>query len=79
MSICSKKSENLTDTEDVKNKTLTETLETTTRTTRKTYEVSSIKNANLSIKFEGIKIQKCLIACKKGINVVVPFQYSEIS
>ena len=43
------------------------------------YEVSSIKNANLSIKFEGIKLQKCLIACKKGINVVVLFQYSEIS
>ena len=34
------------------------------------YEVSSIKNANPSIKFEGIKLQKCL-ACKKGINVVV--------
>ena len=43
------------------------------------YEVSSIKNVNLSIKLEGIKIQKCLIACKKGINVVVRFQYSEIS
>ena len=43
------------------------------------YEVSSIKNANPSIKFEGIKLQKCVIACKKGINVVVRFQYSEIS
>ena len=42
-----------------------------------TYEVSSIKNANPSIKFEGIKLQKCVIACKKGINVVVRFQYSE--
>ena len=42
------------------------------------YEVSSIKNANPSIKFEGIKLQKCLIACKKGIDVVVRFQYSEI-
>ena len=36
------------------------------------YEVSSIKNANLSIKYEGIKLQKWLIARKKGINVVVP-------
>ena len=35
------------------------------------YEVSSIKNANPSKKFEGIKLQKCLIACKKGINIVV--------
>ena len=43
------------------------------------YEVSSIKNANLSIKFELIKLQKFQIACKKGINVVVRFQYSEIS
>jgi len=42
------------------------------------YEVSSIKNANLSIKYEGIKLKMCLIACKKGINVVVRFQYSEI-
>ena len=40
---------------------------------------SSIKNANLSIKFEAIKLQRCLIACKKGINYVVRFQYSEIS
>ena len=30
-----------------------------------TYEVPSIKNANLSIKHEGIKLQMCLIACKK--------------
>ena len=37
-----------------------------------------MKNANLSIKYEGIKLHKCLIACKKGINVVVRFQYSEI-
>ena len=42
------------------------------------YEVSSIKNANSSIKFEGINLQKCLIACKKGINIVIRFQYSEI-
>ena len=42
------------------------------------YEVRSIKNANLFIKYEGIKLQKCLIACKKGINIVVRFQYSEI-
>ena len=42
------------------------------------YEVSSIKNVNLSIKYEGIKLQKCFIGCKKGINVVVRFQYSEI-
>lgn len=47
MSICSKKSENLTDTEDVKNKTLTETLETTTRTTRtKTIKATEIKISN---------------------------------
>ena len=45
---------------------------------RSIYEASSIKNANLSIKYEGIKLQKFLIACKKGINVVVWFQYSEI-
>ena len=37
------------------------------------YEVSSIKNVNTSIKFEGIKLLKCVIACKKGINVVVRF------
>ena len=43
-----------------------------------TYEVSSIKNANLSMKYEGIELQMCLKACKKGINVVVRFQYSEI-
>ena len=43
-----------------------------------TYEVSSIKNANLFIKYEGIKLQKCLIACKKGINVVDRLRYSEI-
>ena len=43
-----------------------------------TYEVSSIKNANLFIKYEGIKLQKCLTACKKGINIDVRFQYSEI-
>ena len=30
------------------------------------------------IKYEGIQLQKCLIACMKGINVVVRFQYSEI-
>ena len=42
------------------------------------YEVSSIKNVNLFIKYEGIKLQKCLIACKKGINIVIRFQYSEI-
>ena len=42
------------------------------------YEVSSIKNANLSIKYEGIKLPKMLIACKKGVNVVVRYQYSEI-
>ena len=30
--------------------------------------MSSIKNENPSIKYEGIK---CLIACNKGINVVV--------
>ena len=47
--------------------------------TSATYEVSSIKNANLSIKYKGIKLQKWLIACKKGINVVVRFLYSEIS
>ena len=41
------------------------------------YEVSSIKNANPSIKYEGIKLQKCLIVCKKDIDVV-RFQYSEI-
>ena len=41
-----------------------------------TYEVSSIKNANLSIKYEGIELQMCLKASKKGINVVVRFQYS---
>ena len=35
------------------------------------YEVRSIKKANLFIKYEGIKLQKCLITCKKGINVVV--------
>ena len=40
--------------------------------------MSSIKNANLSIKYEGIMLQMCLIASKKGINVVVRFQYSEI-
>ena len=39
------------------------------------YEVSSIKNANLSIKYELIKLQKFQIARKKGINVVVRFQY----
>ena len=33
------------------------------------YEVSSIKNANIFINYEGIKLQKFLIACKKGINV----------
>ena len=38
---------------------------------REVYEVPSIKNANLSIKYEWIKVQKWLIACKKGINVVV--------
>ena len=43
------------------------------------YEVSSIKNTNLSIKYELIKLQKFQIAPKKGINVVVRFQYSEIS
>ena len=43
------------------------------------YEVSSIKNANLSIKYELIKLQKFQIVRKKGINVVVRFQYSEIS
>ena len=43
------------------------------------YEVPSIKNANLSIKYELIKLQKFQIAGKKGINVVVRFQYSEIS
>ena len=43
------------------------------------YEVSSIKNANLSIKYELIKLKKFQIARKKGINVVVRFQYSEIS
>ena len=42
------------------------------------YEVPSIKSAYFSIKYEGIKLQKCLIACKKGFNVVVRFQYSEI-
>ena len=31
------------------------------------------------IKYEGIKLQTCLIACKKGINVVVRFQSSEFS
>ena len=35
------------------------------------YEVSSIKNVNPSIKYEEIKLQKYLIAGKKGINVVV--------
>ena len=40
--------------------------------------VSSIKNANISIKYEGIELQKWLIAWKKGINVVVGFQYPEI-
>ena len=40
--------------------------------------MSSIKNANLFIKYEGIKLQKCVIACKKDINVVVRFQYSEM-
>ena len=39
--------------------------------------VSSIKNSNLFIIYEGIKLQKCLIDCKKGINVFVQFQYSE--
>ena len=43
-----------------------------------TYEMCSIKNVNLSIKYEGIKLQKWLIACKKGINVVVRFLYLEI-
>ena len=43
------------------------------------YEVRSIKNANLSIKYEGIKLHYFQIAHKKGINVVVRFQYSEIS
>ena len=41
------------------------------------YEVSSIKNAYLAIEYEGIKLQKCLIARKKRINVVVRFQFSE--
>ena len=31
----------------------------------------NIHNVNLSIKYEGIRLQKCSIACKKGINVVV--------
>ena len=44
-----------------------------------TYEVSSIKNANLSMKYELLKLQKFQIARKKGINVIVRFQYSEIS
>ena len=35
------------------------------------YDVSSIKNVNPSIKYEEIKLQKYLIAGKKGINVVV--------
>jgi len=43
-----------------------------------TYEVSSIKNANLSMKHEGIKLQKRLIAHKKGINAVARLQHSEI-
>ena len=29
--------------------------------------------------YEGIKLQKWFIACKKGINVVFRFLYSEIS
>ena len=43
-----------------------------------TYEVYLEINANLSTQYEGMKLQKCLIACKKGIDVVVRFQYSEI-
>ena len=39
----------------------------------------SIKNANLSMKYEWMKLQKFQIARKKGFNVVVRFQYSEIS
>ena len=35
-------------------------------------------NANFSKKYEGIELQKCLLAFKKGINVFVRFQYSEI-
>ena len=31
-----------------------------------------------NIYIQGVFNQKCLIACKKGINVVVRFQYSEI-
>ena len=42
------------------------------------YEVSSIKNANLSIKYEWMKLQKFQIARKKGIYVVVRFLYLEI-
>ena len=42
------------------------------------YEVSSIKNANPSIKYEWMKLQKFQIAHKKGINVVVRFLYLEI-
>ena len=42
-----------------------------------TYEVPSIKNANLSIRYEWIKLQKFQIARKKGINVVVGFQYTD--
>ena len=41
------------------------------------YEVSSIKNANLSIKYELIKLQKFQIARKKGINVVVRFPHRQ--
>ena len=47
-------------------------------TVQYTYEVSSIKYANPFIKYEGIKLQKCLIACKKGINVVVVSYQIEI-
>jgi len=41
--------------------------------------VQSIRNANLSIKYEGIQVQKWLIACNKGIIIAVRFQYSEVS
>jgi len=30
------------------------------------------------MKCEGMKLQKCFVACEKDINVVVRFQYSEI-
>jgi len=42
------------------------------------YEVSSIRNASLSVEYEGIKLQKWLMARKKGIGVVVRFRCSEI-